>query len=115
MPAFNVTNLETVQAVLRAADKTNSPVILQASQSARGYVDDVFVKHLIVAAVERYPHLPICVHQDHGSNPDVCERAMDLGFSSVMMDGSLRADGKTPSDFDYNVEVTRRTVNLARA
>ena len=113
MPAFNVTNLETVQAVLRAADKTNSPVILQASQSARGYVDDIFLKHLIVAASERYSHLPICVHQDHGSSPDMCVKAMDLGFSSVMMDGSLMDDGKTPSDFDYNVEVTRQTVALA--
>jgi len=99
-PAFNVTNLETIQAVLRAADKTNSPVILQASKNARNYIDDTFLKHLINASVERHSHLPICVHQDHGSSPSVCRQAMELGFSSVMMDGSLLADGKTPSDFD---------------
>ncbi len=115
MPAFNVTNLETVHAVLRAADKTNSPVILQSSQSARAYIGDAFLKHLIAAATERYAHLPICVHQDHGSSPEVCARAMDLGFSSVMMDGSLMADGKTPSDFDYNVDVTRTAVALAHS
>ncbi|TKV70540.1 class II fructose-bisphosphate aldolase [Rhizobium sp. AU243] len=113
LPAFNVTNLETIHAVLQAADKTNSPVILQASQSARTYMDDTFLKHLIRASVELYPHLPICFHQDHGSSPAVCERAMNLGFSSVMMDGSLMADGKTPSDFSYNVQVTAETVRSA--
>lgn len=115
MPAFNVTNLETIHAVLRAADRTNSPVILQASQSARYYLDDVFLKHLISACVERYPHLAICVHQDHGSSPAVCVEAMNLGFSSVMMDGSLLADGKTPSGFDYNVSVTKETVEYAHS
>lgn len=113
LPAFNVTNLETIHAVLQAADKTKSPVIIQASQSARAFIDDVFLKHLIRASVERYPHLSICFHQDHGSSPEVCEKAMDLGFSSVMMDGSLKADGKTPSDFAYNVDVTARTVQSA--
>lgn len=113
LPAFNVTNLETIHAVLRAADKTKSPVIIQASQSARTYFDDVYFKHLIHASVERYAHLPICFHQDHGSSPSVCEKAMDLGFSSVMMDGSLKSDGKTPSDFAYNVQVTAETVRLA--
>lgn len=113
MPAFNVTNLESIHAVLRAADRTRSPVIIQASQSARSYIDDIFLKHLIHASVERYPHLPVCFHQDHGSSPGVCRAAMELGFSSVMMDGSLKADGKTPSDFAYNVEVTAKTVQLA--
>jgi len=115
MPAFNVTNLETIHAVLRAADRTDSPVILQVSQSARSYIDDTFLKHLIRACIERYPNLPICVHQDHGSSPEVCQRAIGLGFSSVMMDGSLADDGKTPSTFEYNVEVTARTVSLAHA
>lgn len=115
MPAFNVTNLESIHAVLGAALRTNSPVILQASQSARSYIDDIFLKHLIVASVERYPDLPICFHQDHGSSPEVCRAAMDLGFSSVMMDGSLRADGKTPSDFAYNVGVTAATVEMAHS
>lgn len=113
LPAFNVTNLETIHAVLQAADKTNSPVILQASQSARTFIDDVFLKHLIRASVDRYPHLPICFHQDHGSSPAVCEKAIELGFSSVMMDGSLKSDGKTPSDFAYNVQVTAETVKSA--
>jgi fructose-bisphosphate aldolase class II len=113
LPAFNVTNLETIHAVLQAASRTKSPVILQASQSARAYIDDVFVRHLIQASAERYPELPICFHQDHGSSPEVCERAMELGFTSVMMDGSLKADGKTPSDFEYNVDVTARTVRAA--
>ncbi len=115
MPAFNVTNLETVHAVLQAADRTNSPVILQFSQSARGYIDSTFVKHLILAACERYAHIPICVHLDHGSSPDICSEAIGLGFSSVMMDGSLRSDGKTPSDFEYNVDVTRHTVAISHA
>jgi len=115
MPAFNITNLETLLGVMQAAEATNSPVILQASQSARKYCDDVFIKHLFMAAVERYPNIPICVHQDHGSSLAVCTAAMDLGFSSVMMDGSLKEDQKTPSDYDYNVEVTRTTVDAAHA
>lgn len=113
MPAFNITNLETIHAVLRAAQKTRSPAIIQASKSARSYIDDIYLKHIIAASIERYPDLPICVHQDHGSSPEVCSAAMELGFSSVMMDGSLMADGKTPSDFAYNVEVTARTVEIA--
>ena len=115
MPAFNITNLETLQGVMAAADAPDSPVILQASQSARKYCDDVFIKHLFMAAVERYPNIPICVHQDHGSGIEVCQAAMDLGFSSVMMDGSLEADQKTPASFDYNVAVTVATVRAAHA
>jgi fructose-bisphosphate aldolase class II len=115
MPAFNITNLETMLSVLEAADKTNSPVLLQASRSARKYMDDVFAKHMFAAAIERYPHLPICVHLDHGNELSTCLSAMELGFSSVMMDGSLQADAKTPSDYDYNVEVTRSVVELAHA
>jgi len=115
MPAFNVTNLETLQGVMQAAEETRSPVILQASQSARRYCDDTFIGHLFQAAIERYPHIPICVHQDHGSSLAICIAAMDLGFSSVMMDGSLEADQKTPSSFDYNVSVTRGAVREAHA
>jgi len=115
MPAFNITNLETLQAVMVAADKTGSPVLLQASRSARNYVDDVFLKHMFKAAIERYPHLPVCVHLDHGNELQTCLSAMENGFSSVMMDGSLLADAKTPSDFDYNVEVTASVVELAHA
>ena len=115
MPAFNITNLETLQAVMEAAKATRSPVLVQASQSARKYCGDIFIKHLFAGAAEAYPDLPLCVHQDHGSSPAVCEAEMDLGFSSVMMDGSLEADGKTPSNFDYNVDVTRQTVKLAHA
>lgn len=113
MPAFNVTNMETLLAVMRAAERTDSPVIVQASQSARKYMDDVFVKHMFEAAVERFPTVPLCIHQDHGSSPDVCRSAMDLGFSSVMMDGSLEADGKTPASYGYNVDVTAEVVGIA--
>lgn len=115
MPAFNITNLETMQAVMAAADKTNSPVLLQASRSARKYIDDIFIKHMFRAAIERYPHLPVCVHLDHGNELGTCLSAMDLGFSSVMMDGSLMADAKTPSDYDYNVKVTASVVAAAHA
>lgn len=115
MPAFNITNLETMQGVLAAADKTRSPVLLQASSSARKYMDDVFLKHMFMAAVERYPSLPICVHLDHGSGPSACLSAMDNGFSSVMMDGSLMADGKTPSNYEFNVDVTSEVVEMAHA
>lgn len=113
MPAFNVTNMETLLAVMRAAERTESPVIVQASQSARKYMDDVFAKHMFEAAAERFPTVPLCIHQDHGSSPDVCRSAMDLGFSSVMMDGSLEADGKTPASYDYNVDVTAKVVDIA--
>ncbi len=115
MPAFNITNLETLQAVMRAADKTDSPVLLQVSRSARKYVDDIILKNMFAGVIERYAHLPICVHLDHGNNLDCCASAMDLGFSSVMMDGSLLEDSKTPSDFDYNVEVTANVVELAHS
>lgn len=115
MPAFNITNLETLQAVMAAADKTNSPVLLQASRSARKYIDDVFIKHMFKAAIERYPHLPVCVHLDHGNELGTCLSAIEHGFSSVMMDGSLMADAKTPSDYAYNVEVTSSVTELAHA
>jgi fructose-bisphosphate aldolase class II len=115
MPAFNITNLETLQAVMMAADATDSPVLIQASRSARKYADDILLKHMVLGAVERWPHLPICMHQDHGNNTATCVSAMDLGFTSVMMDGSLQEDAKTPSSYDYNVEVTRATVDAAHA
>lgn len=115
MPAFNITNLETVQAVMAAADKTDSPVLLQASRSARKHMDDVLLKHIVLGVIERYPHLPVCMHLDHGNEPETCQSAMDLGFSSVMMDGSLEADAKTPASYDYNVDVTRKVVDLAHA
>ncbi len=113
IPAFNVNNLEQVQAVMSAADEVGAPVILQASAGARKYAGEAFVKHLIAAAIETYPHIPLVMHQDHGQNPDVCQGAIDLGFSSVMMDGSLQADGKTIASYDYNVDVTRRVVDMA--
>ena len=115
MPAFNITNLETLQAVMVAADATESPVIVQASRSARKYVDDIFIKHLFLAAIERYPNVPVCVHLDHGNNLATCASAMDLGFSSVMMDGSLNEDAKTPSTYGYNVEVTAGVIAAAHA
>jgi fructose-bisphosphate aldolase class II len=113
IPAFNVNNLEQVQAVMAAADEVGAPVILQASAGARKYAGEPFIKHLIQAAVEAYPHIPLVMHQDHGTSPLVCEGAINLGFGSVMMDGSLREDGKTPADFAYNVDVTRKVVQMA--
>ena len=113
IPAFNVNNLEQVQAVMAAADATGSPVILQASAGARKYAGEAFIKHLILAAVEAYPHIPLVMHQDHGQSPEICQGAIDLGFSSVMMDGSLEADGKTIASYEYNVEVTRKVVEMA--
>jgi len=113
IPAFNVNNLEQVQAIMEAADQTDSPVIMQASAGARKYAGEGFLKHLIQAAVESYPHIPVVMHQDHGQSPSVCQGAIDLGFSSVMMDGSLKEDGKTIADYEYNVEVTRKVVDLA--
>ena len=113
IPAFNVNNLEQVQAVMAAADEVGAPVILQASAGARKYAGESFIKHLIQAAVEAYPHIPLVMHQDHGTSPAICQGAIDLGFGSVMMDGSLREDGKTPADFDYNVSVTRKVVDMA--
>ena len=113
IPAFNVNNLEQVQAVMQAADEAGAPVILQASAGARKYAGEAFIKHLILAAIETWPHIPLVMHQDHGQSPDVCDGAMKLGFSSVMMDGSLQADGKTIASFDYNVDVTRKVVEMA--
>ncbi len=113
IPAFNVNNLEQIQAIMQAAQKVNAPVILQASAGARKYAGEPFIKHLIQAAAEMYPHIPLVMHQDHGTSPKVCAGAIDLGFGSVMMDGSLMEDGKTPASFDYNVDVTRRVVEMA--
>src|SRR6188474_427513 len=113
IPAFNVNNLEQVQAVMSAADEVGAPVILQASAGARKYAGEPFIKHLILAAVESYPRVPLVMHQDHGQNPDVCQGAINLGFSSVMMDGSLEADGKSIASYDYNVDVTRKVVDMA--
>jgi fructose-bisphosphate aldolase, class II len=115
VPAFNVNNLEQIRAIMEAADEANSPVILQASAGARKYAGSNFLKHLIQAAIEEFPHIPIVMHQDHGVSPAVCQRSIQLGFSSVMMDGSLGEDGKTPTDFDYNVSVTKTTVDMAHA
>jgi fructose-bisphosphate aldolase class II len=115
VPAFNVNNLEQVQAIMEAASEVNAPVIMQASAGARKYAGEKFLAHLIQAAVESYPQLPICMHQDHGASPAVCEGAIKLGFSSVMMDGSLKEDGKTVADYDYNWQVTKKVVDLAHA
>jgi fructose-bisphosphate aldolase class II len=115
IPAFNVNNLEQVQAVMAAADAVGAPVILQASAGARKYAGEAFIKHLISAAVEAYPHIPLVMHQDHGQSPDVCQGAINLGFSSVMMDGSLESDGKTIASYEYNVDVTRKVVQMAHA
>jgi fructose-bisphosphate aldolase class II len=115
LPAFNVNNMEQVQAIMQAADETNSPVILQGSAGARAYAGEPFLRHLILAALESYPHIPVCMHQDHGASPDICLRSIQSGFSSVMMDGSLEADGKTPSSYEYNVDVTGQVVQMAHA
>ena len=115
VPAFNVNNLEQVQAIMEAASEVNAPVIMQASAGARKYAGENFLKHLIQAAVESYPHLPIAMHQDHGQSPAVCEGAIRLGFSSVMMDGSLREDGKSIADYDYNWQTTKKVVDMAHA
>jgi fructose-bisphosphate aldolase class II len=113
IPAFNVNNLEQVQAVMAAADEVGAPVILQASAGARKYAGEAFIKHLIAAAIESWPKVPLVMHQDHGQSPEVCKSAIDLGFSSVMMDGSLEADGKSIASYDYNVDVTRQVVDMA--
>jgi len=115
MPAFNVNNMEQVHAIMQAADEANSPVIMQGSAGARSYAGEPFLRHLISAAVEMYPHIPVVMHQDHGSEPAVCLRSIQSGFSSVMMDGSLEADMKTPSSFEYNVAVTKEVVKMAHA
>ena len=113
IPAFNVNNLEQVQAVMAAADEVGAPVILQASAGARKYAGEPFIKHLIQAAAEMYPHIPLVMHQDHGTSPEICQGALNLGFGSVMMDGSLMSDGKTPASFEYNVDVTQQVVAMA--
>ena len=115
LPAFNVNNLEQVQAIMAAAAETDSPVIMQASAGARKYAGEAFLRHLIEAAVESYPNLPVVMHQDHGQSPDVCASAIKLGFTSVMMDGSLQADGKSIASYDYNLDVTRKVVDMAHA
>ncbi|MGK7910828.1 MAG: ketose-bisphosphate aldolase, partial [Synechococcus sp.] len=115
IPAYNVNNMEQILSIMQAADETNSPVILQASRGARKYAGDTFLRHLILGAIETYPHIPIAMHQDHGNSPATCYSAMQQGFSSVMMDGSLEADAKTPASFDYNVNVTKTVVDVAHA
>ncbi|WP_419835863.1 class II fructose-bisphosphate aldolase [Endozoicomonas atrinae] len=115
IPAFNVNNLEQMRAIMEAAHETNSPVIVQASAGARKYAGAPFLRHLILAATEEFPDIPVVMHQDHGTSPAVCQRSIQLGFTSVMMDGSLMEDGKTPSSYEYNIEVTRRTVDMAHA
>ena len=115
IPAFNVNNLEQVQAIMAAASAVGAPVIMQASAGARKYAGEAFLKHLIQAAVESYPEVPVVMHQDHGQSPGVCRGAIDLGFSSVMMDGSLEQDGKTIASYEYNVAVTREVVDMAHA
>ena len=115
VPAFNVNNLEQTRAIMEAASETNSPVIMQASAGARKYAGAPFLKAMMDAAMKEFPHIPVVVHQDHGVSPGVCQRSIQLGFSSVMMDGSLGTDGKTPMDYDYNVSVTRQAVEMAHA
>jgi len=115
IPAFNVNNMEQIQSIMQAAHATDSPVILQASRGARKYAGENFLRHLILAAVETYPHIPIVMHQDHGNEPATCYSAIKNGFTSVMMDGSLEADAKTPASYEYNVDVTREVVKVAHA
>jgi fructose-bisphosphate aldolase class II len=113
VPAFNINNLEQIQAIMQAADETDSPVIMQASAGARKYAGEAFLRHMVLAAVEQYPHIPVVLHQDHGASPAVCQASIRSGFTSVMMDGSLKEDMKTPASYEYNVEVTRRVVEIA--
>jgi hypothetical protein len=115
IPAFNVNNLEQVQSIMEAAHETDSPVILQASRGARQYAGESFLRHLILAAVETYPDIPVVMHQDHGNSPATCYGAAANGFTSVMMDGSLEADAKTPASYEYNVRVTKEVVDVAHA
>jgi fructose-bisphosphate aldolase class II len=115
VPAFNVNNLEQMRAIMEAAHETDSPVIVQASAGARKYAGAPFLRHLILAAIEEWPHIPVVMHQDHGASPAVCQRSIQLGFSSVMMDGSLKEDMKTPAPYEYNVDVTKRVVDMAHA
>ena len=113
--AFNVNNMEQIQAIMEAAKKTDSPVIIQASRGARSYSQDNFLRHLMLAAVELYPEIPVVMHQDHGNSPETCFSAIRQGFTSVMMDGSLKEDGKTPANFEYNAAVTKRVVDVAHS
>lgn len=115
VPAFNVNNLEQIQAIMEAAIETNAPVILQGSAGARKYAGEDFLRHLILGAVEQYPEVPVVMHQDHGSSPNICMQAIQLGFTSVMMDGSLLSDAKTPSNYEYNVNVTKDVVRMAHS
>nr|MDP2192630.1 class II fructose-bisphosphate aldolase [Rhodoferax sp.] len=115
VPAFNVNNLEQIQAIMEAAQATNSPVILQASAGARKYAGEAYLRHMMLAAVESHPDIPVVLHQDHGTSPAVCIQSIRSGFTSVMMDGSLMTDGKTPASYEYNVDVTRRVGEMAHA
>ncbi|HSB98021.1 MAG TPA: class II fructose-bisphosphate aldolase [Spongiibacteraceae bacterium] len=115
VPAFNVNNLEQTRAIMEAAAETRSPVIMQASAGARKYAGANFLRHMILAAIEEFPDVPVCMHQDHGVSPAICQRSIQFGFSSVMMDGSLLEDGKTPASYDYNVRVSREVVAMAHA
>src|SRR5688572_31791259 len=115
LAAFNVNNMEQIQAIMEAAKETDAPVIVQASRGARSYSQDAYLRHLMLAAAELYPKIPIAMHQDHGNSPATCKSAIEQNFTSVMMDGSLQEDGKTPADFAYNVKVTREVVQLAHA
>ncbi|MDY6914098.1 MAG: class II fructose-bisphosphate aldolase [Planctomycetota bacterium] len=115
LAAFNVNNMEQIQAIMMAAEQTESPVIVQASRGARSYTNDAYLRHLMLAAAELYPNIPIAMHQDHGNSPETCFSAIDQGFTSVMMDGSLEADGKTPSSYEYNVDVTKKVVDKAHS
>jgi fructose-bisphosphate aldolase class II len=115
IPAFNINNLEQIQAIMQAADETSSPVIMQGSAGARKYAGEAFLRHMVLAAAEQYPHIPVAIHQDHGSSPAVCQKSIRSGFTSVMMDGSLKEDMKTPAPYDYNVSITRKVVEIAHA
>ena len=113
VPAFNINNMEQMLAIMAAADKMDAPVIMQASRGARKYANDTVLSYLIKAAIDIYPHIPVCMHQDHGNEPATCMSAITFGFSSVMMDGSLEADGKTPASYEYNVDVTAKVTEMS--
>jgi fructose-bisphosphate aldolase class II len=115
LPAFNINNMEQGLAIMEAADAVDAPVIIQASRGARSYANDIMLARLIDALVEIYPHIPVCMHQDHGNGPATCATAIQYGFTSVMMDGSLEEDAKTPASYEYNVDVTRRVVEMAHS
>jgi fructose-bisphosphate aldolase class II len=113
VPAFNVNNMEQILAVLQAAQKTDAPVIMQASRGARSYAGDIMLRHLLQAAIEMFPQIPVCLHQDHGNNIATCLSAIQSGYSSVMMDGSLQEDAKTPSSYEYNAAITAKVAGMA--